>query len=56
MNGFAKGIMAGLMVGAAMAVTGDRMVMKRGRNSKIIRKTAGKALHAMGSFVENSSK
>ena len=55
MKGVMKGIAAGMAIGATMGVVGGIM-MKKKKSGSGIKKSAGKALHAAGSFVENMSK
>ena len=45
-----KGLCIGMAAGAAAAVIGTQVVKN---NKKTIRKTANKALHAVGSFMDN---
>ncbi len=46
---YMKGIGTGLIAGAAMVTAGSMMV----KNNKSVKKNAGKAIHAVGDFIEN---
>ena len=49
-SSLAKGLFIGMAAGATAAVIGTQYVKS---NKKAIRKNANKALHAVGSFVDN---
>ncbi|OJU13652.1 MAG: hypothetical protein BGN88_06495 [Clostridiales bacterium 43-6] len=49
LSGFIKGVGTGMVAGMAVAATGS-MLMK---SNKGIKKNAGKAIKAVGDFVEN---
>lgn len=56
MKGNVKGIAAGVAVGAAMGMVGGLMLKKNQGSKGNLKKSAGKALHAAGNFVENMPK
>ena len=49
MKGYAKGIATGIAVGTVVGCIGGRMM----HNKKAVKKNAGKALRAVGDFLEN---
>ena len=49
MRGYAKGMAAGIAVGAAVGAICGRMM----HNKKAVKKNAGKALRAVGDFLDN---
>lgn len=49
MKGYAKGIATGIAVGTAVGAIGGRLM----NNKKAVKKNAGKALRAVGDFLEN---
>ena len=55
MKPMAKGIATGMAVAATMAVVGTMLVKKKS-SSGSMKKSAGKALHAAGNFIENMPK
>ncbi|MBO4934324.1 MAG: hypothetical protein IJL83_00865 [Clostridia bacterium] len=55
MKGTIKGAAAGFAAGAAMGMVGGLMLKKKPKMNSI-KKSAGKALHAAGNFVENMPK
>lgn len=51
LNGFAKGVMTGVVVGSVVGSVAA--TMKKNRNKSYIKKNAGKAINAVGDFVDN---
>ena len=49
-GGFAKGIAAGLVVGAAVSMLGNSMM----KNNRAFKKKANKMLRSVGSIVNNA--